>query len=273
MFKKITNAELKSELLEIQDKLNKLTNTNELKSELSEIQDKLNKLTSTNELKLELSEIQDKLNNTNELKLELSEIQNKIDKLSLNTNIESNTSDTSDISELVSKLLKIEENMEKLNHSLNLSIDVLLEEMSKFIDCKYENKIVEIDYDYIINELSKKLNEMYKCNLENTNKHIDKLFDNHIMSIKNTINIGNEILIDDMKDNKMFIDLINKDNKNNNMMLKNIDEKIVSIYFENELIKHQLVLEDEIRSTIQEVKNLGDIITSAISQIDSVIKK
>jgi hypothetical protein len=163
--------------------------------------------------------------------------------------------------------------MEKLNHSLNLSIDVLLEKMGKFIDCKYENKIVEIDYNYITNELSKKFNEMYKCNLENTNKHIDNLFNNHIMTIKNTINIGNEILRDDMTDNKMLIDLINKDNKDNNMMLKNIDEKIVSIYFENELIKHQLVLEDEIRNTIQEVKNLGDIITSAISQIDSIIKK
>lgn len=47
-----------------------------------------------------------------------------------------------------------------------------------------------------------------------------------------------------------------------------INTKLDSIYFENEVIKHQLKLEDDIRNTIEEVDNLNNIIARAISQID-----
>ena len=43
------------------------------------------------------------------------------------------------------------------------------------------------------------------------------------------------------------------------------------MYFENEVIKHQLKLEDDIRNTIEEVNNLNNIIVCAISQIDKFI--
>lgn len=48
----------------------------------------------------------------------------------------------------------------------------------------------------------------------------------------------------------------------------NVDMKLDSIYFENEVIKHQLKIEDDIRNTIEEVNNLNGIILCAISQID-----
>lgn len=51
-----------------------------------------------------------------------------------------------------------------------------------------------------------------------------------------------------------------------------VDTKVDSLYFENEIIKHQLKLEDEIRSAIDEVHSLSLIVTSAISQLDSLLE-
>ena len=51
-----------------------------------------------------------------------------------------------------------------------------------------------------------------------------------------------------------------------------VNMKLDSIYFENEVIKHQLKLEDDIRNAIEEVNNLNNIIACAISQIDKFIK-
>lgn len=67
-----------------------------------------------------------------------------------------------------------------------------------------------------------------------------------------------------------------------NMCLKRLTEessnrfssvgmKLDSIYYENEVIKHQLKLEDDIRNTIEEVNNLNNIIACTISQIDKFI--
>jgi hypothetical protein len=241
MFNKITNANLKYELLEIQDKLDKLNTKSELKTELFEIRDKI-----------------DKLNTKNELKTELFEIHDKIDKLStnfkLNTNNTNDTDDTNDkvtISELAFKLLIIEEKLEKLNVSIQKS--------------KHE---IEIDYNYIINEISKKLSEIYECNLENTNTIVN-LFKTHTMTINDTINtkLNNEFINEITNIGRKY-----NEYEENNVMLRNIDEKINSIYFENELIKHQFVLEGEIRNAICEVDNLSNIITSAITQIDSLVK-
>lgn len=50
-----------------------------------------------------------------------------------------------------------------------------------------------------------------------------------------------------------------------------VDMKLDSIYYENEVIKHQLKLEDDIRNTIEEVNSLNNIIACAISQIDRFI--
>lgn len=266
MFKKITNAELKSELLEIQEKIDKLNTTSELKSILFDINSKIDKLNTRNDLDENDTNDKNNIHIDDELKLQLLNMGEKIDKLN----------------NVLSSTLKN-----------------------------------EIDYKYIINELSDRLEEMYECNLENMNKmykHTDDLIKQEMSNINNTINTNNETLskifnnhinkafsdyneiikIDIIDNNKVLIDknevlidkneiLIDKNemiknkleeyNKEINIMLKNIDEKIISIYFENELMKHQLVLEDEIRMTIQEVKNLGDIVNSAISQIDSIINK
>jgi hypothetical protein len=49
-----------------------------------------------------------------------------------------------------------------------------------------------------------------------------------------------------------------------------VDGKLNSIYFENQLIKHQLSLEDDIRKTIDEVNDLSKMINIAIKQMDEI---
>lgn len=49
-----------------------------------------------------------------------------------------------------------------------------------------------------------------------------------------------------------------------------LDGRLNSIYFENELIKHQLILEDDIRKTIDEVNVLSKMISETINQIDNI---
>lgn len=47
-------------------------------------------------------------------------------------------------------------------------------------------------------------------------------------------------------------------------------EKLDSLFFENEVFKHQLSLEDDIRRYIQEIDDLTDIITENVRIIDSL---
>lgn len=48
-------------------------------------------------------------------------------------------------------------------------------------------------------------------------------------------------------------------------------EKLDSLFFENEIFKHQLALEDDIRRYIQEIDDLSEIITENVKIIDSLV--
>lgn len=50
-------------------------------------------------------------------------------------------------------------------------------------------------------------------------------------------------------------------------------EKLDSLFFENEIFKHQLSLEDDIRRYIQEIDDLSEIIAENVKIIDSLIDK
>jgi hypothetical protein len=52
--------------------------------------------------------------------------------------------------------------------------------------------------------------------------------------------------------------------------LQSIDTKVDGFYFENELIKHQLILEDEIRRYNDDIDALKLIITNTTSQIETI---
>ena len=81
---------------------------------------------------------------------------------------------------------------------------------------------------------------------ENVNKSIDE----KLIKLNNIIQTGDENMI-----NKFDI----------------IDVKLNSIYFENEIIKHQLSLEDEIRQSIEEIENINSFVNATIQKIDTLI--
>lgn len=58
-----------------------------------------------------------------------------------------------------------------------------------------------------------------------------------------------------------------------NQSFNTIDVKLNSIYFENEIIKHQLLLQDEIRQCILEIDTITLTINSILKKIDDLTSK
>lgn len=52
--------------------------------------------------------------------------------------------------------------------------------------------------------------------------------------------------------------------------LTNIDSNINHIYFENQIIKHQLLLEDCIRESVNEIDDLSLLIKNTVSKINKL---
>jgi hypothetical protein len=59
--------------------------------------------------------------------------------------------------------------------------------------------------------------------------------------------------------------------ENTNGKFDVIDVKLNSIYFENEIIKHQFLLEEQIRQSIEEISNINSSINDAIQKLDGLI--
>jgi hypothetical protein len=75
--------------------------------------------------------------------------------------------------------------------------------------------------------------------------------------------------IDDKLDNLNSI--IQTLGENTNGKFDVIDVKLNSIYFENEIIKHQFLLEEQIRQSIEEITNINNSINDAIQKLDQLI--
>jgi hypothetical protein len=59
--------------------------------------------------------------------------------------------------------------------------------------------------------------------------------------------------------------------ENTNGKFDVIDVKLNSIYFENEIIKHQFLLEEQIRQSIEEISNINNSINDTIQKLDGLI--
>ena len=53
--------------------------------------------------------------------------------------------------------------------------------------------------------------------------------------------------------------------------INHIDSNINHIYFENQIIKHQLLLEDCIRESLNEINDLSSLIKNTVSKINKLI--
>lgn len=106
---------------------------------------------------------------------------------------------------------------------------------------------------YIIEQLK---NEMinYKIDTEQDICKILTLFEN--------VNRAIDIKLDELN---------NKIGENMNGKFDVIDVKLNSIYFENEIIKHQLLLEDEIRKSIEEIGNINTCIDETVAKINKIL--
>jgi hypothetical protein len=86
-----------------------------------------------------------------------------------------------------------------------------------------------------------------------------------------------ETKVDQNKNREDYVD----QNKNDNIYtrldmiehkLNNIDSSVNQIYFENQIIKHQLLLEDRIRESVNEIDDLAITIKQSISKIDQLVE-
>ena len=102
-------------------------------------------------------------------------------------------------------------------------------------------------------------------NLKQIEKH-DKL-NNFLENYKNEMLTNFETIISKLEINSNSINF-DKDNKDDfdkiRTQLNTISNKIDLLYYENELIKHQLLLEEEIRKCEQEIDILSNIINKVI---------
>lgn len=106
---------------------------------------------------------------------------------------------------------------------------------------------------YIIEQLK---NEMINYKID-TEKDICK-----ILTLFENVNRAIDIKLDELN---------NKIGDNMNGKFDVIDVKLNSIYFENEIIKHQLLLEDEIRKSIEEIGNINTCIDETVEKINKIL--
>jgi hypothetical protein len=207
--------------------------------------------------------------------------------------------------DLMSRLVNLENKIDIVNTKIDSQFNLL----EGCCDCKNREILVykelkdyiEDKFSQLINGIMNKLNSQQldinsSIQLE-TLKICDDVFENYktdimgnLQTIITNISVSNKgddnsttFMIDKMRDefysckNGIDIKLVNLNNLLNKLMeetsnrFTTVDNKLDSIYFENEVIKHQLKIEDDIRNTIEEVNNLNNIIVSAISQIDNLL--
>jgi hypothetical protein len=130
-----------------------------------------------------------------------------------------------------------------------------------------------------------KLNEckLNECKLNDQLKeYLDIKFNDMINNSKSTqinnqkynIEILNVIKsLQDETRNTMKNDFIYDEIKNISLQIDLMTEKMGSLYFENEIFKHQLSLEDDIRKSIDEINTITNIINNSVYEIDLLVKK
>ena len=189
--------------------------------------------------------------------------------------------------DLLNKMLVIENKIDILNNRLDdittvkgcchdfQQIEIeLSKEIKEYLEIKmidFNNQIKEVNQN---NRISEKLINTNNVLITNFNKmfeeykievvnNLQKIFDNLYNYNKKDIIVSNDNYLKKM-------DIINKISTFEYDITKKIvllDSKVDSLYFDNEIIKHQLLLEEEIRKCSDEIDNLSLIIQKTISEL------
>jgi len=189
--------------------------------------------------------------------------------------------------DLMSRLVNLENKID----IVNTKVDSQSQLLQGCCDCKSREVIVYKELkDYIEDKFSQltlgiidRLNSIDEINSSaqlNTQKICNEVFEKYktdiidnLQTIITNISISN--IQADVGVQSKLVDLnacLDKLTEESSNRFSVVNMKLDSIYFENEVIKHQLKLEDDIRNAIEEVNNLNNIIACAISQIDKFIK-
>lgn len=189
--------------------------------------------------------------------------------------------------DLMSRLVNLENKID----IVNTKVDSQSQLLQGCCDCKSREVIVYKELkDYIEDKFSQltlgiidRLNSIDEINSSaqlNTQKICNEVFEKYktdiidnLQTIITNISISN--ISADVGVQSKLVDLnacLDKLTEESSNRFSVVNMKLDSIYFENEVIKHQLKLEDDIRNAIEEVNNLNNIIACAISQIDKFIK-
>jgi hypothetical protein len=189
--------------------------------------------------------------------------------------------------DLMSRLVHLENKID----IVNTKVDSQSQLLQGCCDCKSREVIVYKELkDYIEDKFSQltlgiidRLNSLEEINSSvqlNTQKICNEVFEKYktdiidnLQTIITNISISN--IQADVGIQSKLVDLnacLDKLTEESSNRFSVVNMKLDSIYFENEVIKHQLKLEDDIRNAIEEVNNLNNIIACAISQIDKFIK-
>jgi len=151
-------------------------------------------------------------------------------------------------------------------------------ELSKEIKDYFENKI--IDFNNQIKEVNQ--NNKISEKIINTNNvlitNFNKMFEEYKIEVVNNLqkifdslyNYNKKDIIVSNDNYLKKMDIINKISSfenDINIKIKSLDSKIDNLYFDNEIIKHQLLLEEEIRKCSDEIDNLSVIIQNTISEL------
>jgi hypothetical protein len=189
--------------------------------------------------------------------------------------------------DLLNKMLVIENKIDILNNRVNNAtlhcccndVEKTEIEFSKEIKDYLETKIV--DFNNEIKEINQ--NNKISEKIVNTNNilitNFNKMFEDYKIEVVNNLekifdslhNYNKKDLIISNKEYSKKMDVLNKIStveNNINTKISLLDSKIDNLYFDNEIIKHQLLLEEEIRKYTDEIDNLSLIIQKTISELN-----
>lgn len=247
MFRKVTNADLLSRLVNLENKIDIVSTRMNSQSLEGCCDCKTRETTVYKQLKDYLEEKFSELNSGVLEQLRVNNVNQDLSKYNLQKDIVNVFNDTFD-----KYKLDIMNNLQTIITNLSIS-NIQGDGNESFCTT------------YILDQLRNELTT-YRLDTENDMGKILVLYENANRTMDEKLTSVNDFFKKAKEEsNEKFVCLDRK--------LNSLDTKIGSIYFENEIIKHQLKLEDEIRVAIDEVNNLSLIVTSAISQIDSVLNK
>lgn len=177
----------------------------------------------------------------------ISVIENKLD--ILNTNLENKTSNIQGCCDCQNREMSIYKEIKDYFETKIIEFNNQIEELNK--NNQINEKIINTNNMLII-EFNKMFQDYRNEIIDNLQKIIDNLYN---YNKANTSMSNNKYL--------QQMDIISRIND----LEKDIDNKISDLYFDNQIIKHQLLLEEEIRKCSDEIVNLSLIIEKTISEL------